>query len=187
MHNPIRERLGAIGPAGLFLLWLPWIFLSGCAADGSRPDYREATPSLAEEAPLGGEALAQRKQDLARALADMTAFHTTMASLIDRRDGPGLAVFDDFVAVYVGTHLDALLSPGWQSSHPEVMAIDASLRFVKGDVMVQMRYPRRVQEVIEEIEHRYRGRESVLVAYPVGEENTLGHALEILKNRKWEG
>jgi hypothetical protein len=171
-------RLGACGLLALAL---------GCAMDGVRPDYEEAAVAIVEEAPLGGEALAQRKQDLQRALEDMTAFHATMASLIDRRDGQGLSVFDDFVATYVGTHLDPLLRAEWQSSHPEVMATDANLRFVKGEVMVQLRYPRRVQEVIEDIERRYLGRESMLVTYPIGEENTLGHALEILKSRKWEG
>jgi hypothetical protein len=161
--------------------------MGACA--GARPAYQMTDqPELSvEEAPLGGEALAQRKQDLQRALGDMLAFHATMASLVDRRDGRGLSAFDDFVAAYMGQHLDPLLAGEWQSTHPEVMAVDANLRFTKADVLVQMRYPRRVQRVIEDIERRYQGRANMVVDYPLGEQNSIIQAIEILKNRKWEG
>ena len=117
----------------------------------------------------------------------MTAFHLTMSSLIDRRDSRGLAIFDDFVVSYLGRHLDPLLRADWQSSHPEVMATDANLRFIKADILVQMRHPRRVQDVIEEIELRFQGRNGMLIGYPIGDQSTLIDALAILKDRKWGG
>jgi hypothetical protein len=170
------RRLGAVLIASL---------LTACA--GARPEYQQSGDLTIEEAPLGGEALLQRKQDLQRAFDDMLAFQLTMSDLINRRDSRGLAAFDDFVAQYVVEHLDPLLVASWQSSHPETMAVDANLRFVKADVLVQMRYPRRVQRVIEDIELRYQGRQGMLVDYPVGEQSALGDALEILKHRKWDG
>jgi hypothetical protein len=157
------------------------------ACGGARFDYARSGDLAIEETPLGGEALLQRTTDLRRAFDDMVAFQLTMSELIDRRDSRGLAVFDDFVAQYVGQHLDPLLVSSWQSSHPETMAVDANLRFVKADVLVQMRYPRRVQDVIDDIEMRYEGRKGILVDYPIGQQTPLGDALEILKHRKWDG
>jgi hypothetical protein len=175
----LRGRAGLTVPALLACLLL--------ACGGVRPEYNEPSELAVEESPLGGEALVQRRQDLGRAYGDMVAFQATMASLIDRRDSRGLSAFDEFVATYMGRHLDPLLTSMWQSSHPELMAVDANLRFMKADVLVQMRYPRRVQRVIDDIELRYAGRESMLVAYPVGEQTTISQALEILKTRKWDG
>jgi hypothetical protein len=96
-----------------------------------------------------------------------------------------VALLDSFLDQYMGTHLDGLLRPVWQSSHPEVMALDANLRFMKAEILTQMRYTRRVQESIDDIEDRYMGRESMLVEYPVGEQRALGEALEMLRERKW--
>lgn len=159
--------------------------LVACA--GARPDFGTPMELAVEEAPLGGEALAQRRQDLNRAYGDLVAFQATMTSLIDRRDAGGLGTLDEFVAAYLGRHLDALLAPEWPSGHPEVMEVDANLRFAKAELLVLMRYPRRVQAVIDDIERRYAGRSSMLVEYPAGEQNTIEEALVILRDRKWNG
>ncbi len=157
----------------------------GCAT-GTDPNLESAIEQITEEeAPLGGEALAQRRHDLDRAWRDLLHFEATMASLVDRKDSRAVALLDGFLAKYMGKHLDGLLRPAWQSSHPEVMALDANLRFMKAEILAQMRYTRRVQEVIEDIEARYTGRESMLVEYPVGEQRALGEALQLLRDRKW--
>jgi len=156
----------------------------GCA--GPPLDEMEAD-AIVEEGPLGGEALAQRKQDLNRAYHDMVHFHTTMQSLIDRHDGRSLATFDRFLDEYMGTHLSPMLRSEWQSSHPELMARDASLRFVQAEVLAMMRYPRRVEQVKDEIERRYETQGDLLVEYPIGKQGTLGRALELLNDRKWSG
>ena len=138
-----------------------------------------------EEAPLGGEALAQRRLDLTRAWRDLLHFDETMQSLVDRKDSRSVALLDTYLSQYMGEHLDPLLRPQWQSSHPEVMALDANLRFMKAEILAEMRYTRRVQETIDDIQARFAGRESMLVEYPVGEQRSLGEALELLRNRKW--
>jgi len=164
------------------LLALP---VFGCAA-GMDPEFDEfADQSIEEEAPLGGEALAQRLIDLNRAWRDLLHFEETMESLVDRRDSRSVALLDGFLGAYMGRHLDGLLRPTWQSSHPEVMALDANLRFMKAELLAQMRYTRRVQESIDDIQTRFMGRESMLVEYPVGEQRSLGEALEMLRDRKW--
>jgi len=139
------------------------------------------------ETPLGGEALVQRKHDLERAHRDLLAFHATLVSLSDRHDSRSITLFDDFLAAWMGQYLDPLLRSEWQSRHAELAGVDASLRFAKAELLIQMRYPRRVQESIDDIERRFRGRESLLIDYPVGRQGTLGDGLQILRDRKWKG
>ncbi|MCP4905286.1 MAG: hypothetical protein GY910_09925 [bacterium] len=157
----------------------------GCAVGVDRDLAEAAANAMEEEAPLGGEALAQRRMDLDRAWRDLLHFDVTVESMVDRRDGRSVAFLDAFLDEYMGRHLDSLLRPMWQSSHPEVMALDANLRFMKAELLSQMRYTRRVQASIDDIEMRFRGRESMLVEYPVGFQRSLGEALEMLRNRKW--
>jgi hypothetical protein len=169
--------------------WLAPFLLSaqlfGCAT-GMDANYEEIAATAAEEeAPLGGEALARRRLDLARAWRDLLHFDETMRSLVDRRDSRSVAILDGYLAQYMGQHLDPLLQPRWQSTHPEVMALDANLRFMKAQILSNMRYPRRVQQTIDDIQVRFEGRENMLVEYPVGEQQSLGKALELLRDHKW--
>jgi len=157
----------------------------GCAAIPEEEDAR--VQAMAAESPLGGAALDQRKIDLGRAYRDMAHIHRTMQSLIDRRDGRALSELDRFVDRYLEVHLGPLLRAEWQSSHPELMARDASLRFLQAEVLIQMKYPRRVQLVRDEIERRYQGQHDLLIEYPIGKQGTLQQGLEILATRKWRG
>ncbi len=171
------------------LVWLAPFLLSGqlfgCAAKTDLDYQAAATIAAEEEAPLGGEALARRRLDLLRAWRDLLHFDETMQSLVDRRDSRSVAILDSFLAQYMGEHLDPLLRPRWQSSHPEVMALDANLRFMKAQILADMRYPRRVQQTIDDIQVRFEGRESMLVEYPIGEQRSLRDALELLRDHKW--
>jgi len=177
----MRRGMNFVG----LLVWLIAAQLMGCATGGN-VDFDEAMDASAEEeAPLGGEALARRRLDLVRAWRDLLHFDETMQSLVDRRDSRSVALLDGFLDQYMTEHLDPMLRPMWQSTHPEVMALDANLRFMKAQILADMRYPRRVQQSIEDIEIRFEGRESMLVEYPVGEQRALGEALEILRERKW--
>ena len=161
------------------------VVLAGCASNdapnGTEVEQQEA---LVETA-LNGEALSQRRTDLMRAWRDLVRLDVTMQALSDRNDGPSIVLLDNFIAEYMAKHLDPLLQPEWQSSHPEVMAVDANLRFMKAQLLSNMRYPRKVQESIDDIEDRFEGRESMLVEYPVGEQRSLGEALEMLRDQKW--
>lgn len=155
----------------------------GCAASMD-PELEEMS-AVEDETPLGGEALSQRQMDLDRAWRDLLHFDATMRGLVDRRDGRSVALLDQFLTQYMASHLDPLLRPGWQSTHPEVMAIDANLRFMKAQILADMRYTSLVQDSIEDIEARFAGREGMLVEYPVGEQRPLGEALDMLADQKW--
>ena len=160
----------------------------GCASDHRLPPgllHEEARED--ESTPLGGDALAHRKLEMRRAYRDLIHFHATFEGLFFRKDRNGQVMFSEFVGTYMGTHLDPMLRAEWQSQHPELMGIDANLRFVTAEVLMQMRDPAGAQETIEEIERRFRGRENMLVDYPIGEQSTLSEGLETLRDRKWRG
>lgn len=159
--------------------------LFGCAA-GMDPELAALEEAAAEnEGPLGGEALAQRHMDLDRAWRDLRHFDETMKSLVDRRDSRSVALLDGFLEQYMAEYLNPMLRPQWQSSHPELMALDANLRFMKAQILADMRYPRKVQESVNDIEDRFYGREGMLVEFPAGTQRSLGEALEVLVEQKW--
>jgi len=161
---------------------------AACASSPELPAGLLEEPSAVEEnTPLGGEALTQRKLEMKRAYKDLVHFHVTFESLHQRKDRNGLILFSEFVQTYMGSHLAPLLRNDWQSEHPEVMGLDANLRFIQADVLMQMNDPSAVQDAIDEIERRFRGRENMLVDYPIGDQSPLGQALSVLRDRKWKG
>lgn len=160
----------------------------GCASRFEIPeDFELEPPTTHQSGPLGGEALSHRRHQLERAQRDMVHFHATLEGLHHRRDRNGLVLFSGFLDAYMGLHLAQLLEGAWQSTHPELMALDANLRFAQAEVLIQMRAPRRVQQVIDQIRARYGARGSMLVEFPIGAQSTLEQGLEILGNRKWRG
>jgi len=173
--------------AGASLLLCAWLAAGCVVSNHAPPDLLPGDTAAEDSAPLGGEALTQRKHEMQRAYTDMAHFHDTLASLQFRRDKNGLVQFGEFLDTYLGTHVDPLLAGEWQSRHPELDAIDANLRFAKAELLIQLRSPRRAQAVIDEIERRFRGREQMLVDYPFGEQRPLGDGLELLRSRKWQG
>ena len=138
-----------------------------------------------ESAPLGGEALTQRKLEMKRAQRDLVHFHATLDSLNRRRDRNAQQLFRSFLGAYLGTHVEPLVSGSWQSHHPELAAMDASLRLLTAELLIQMRETSRAQREIEQVAERYQGHGDMIVGYPVGEQGTLREALETLRERKW--
>ncbi len=170
------------------ILAVAFTVVGGCAGTPDLPEDRLwGSPRQVESTPLGGEALAMMKREMARAHGDMLHFHETLAALDARGDRSGSIQFSRFVDAYMGLHLEPLLASAWQSDHPELAALDVNLRFAVADVLIQLRDPRRVQDVIEEIESRYRGRENMLVEYPIGSQSPLSEGLRLLRERKWRG
>ena len=174
--------------------WRVWLAaaacgaLFACAGATEFQDVLVLEPTAAEQStPLGGPALALRKQEMRRAHRDMLHFVTTLESLQQRKDRNGLMLFSQFLDAYMGVHLDPLLQSEWQSRHPELMALDANLRLAKAEALIQMRSPQRVQDVIEELQKRYAGREDMLVEFPIGKQGTLRDGLKRLSERKWRG
>jgi len=162
--------------------------LAACASAPEVPrDLLAEAEGVEENTPLGGEALGQRRRDLVRAQGDMVDFQVTLEGMQERKDRSGLILFSGFLDAYLGTYLDPLLRNEWQSRHPELAGVDATLRLVKAELLMHMRDTRRMQETLDEIGRRFAGRGDMLVEYPVGQQATLSKALELLRDRKWRG
>ena len=184
MERRALRRSPPLGPIAMALFAGLVGQILGCAA-GVDPEMEMQAAYAEEEIPLGGAALAQRRTDLNRAWRDLLHFDATMQSLVDRKDIENVAVLDDFLSQYMAEHLDPMLRPGWQSANPELMAIDANLRFMKARILAEMQYPKKAERAIVDIEVRFAGRESMLVEYPVGERRPLLEALVLLREHKW--
>ena len=161
---------------------------AGCASSPDPLRAFEGEETIEEQAtPLGGAALTQRRREMERAYGDLVHYRATLLNLRQRNDRNGSMLLGSFVEAYLGRHLAPLLRSEWQSRHPELMALDASLRLLEAEVRVELRDTGRVQQGLDELARRYRGRESLLVDYPVGEQTPLGAAIEALRKRKWRG
>jgi len=180
-----HDRLRALGAATA--LAIAALATACVGVDRAPADLVPGASAAEASQPLGGEALVQRKQEMRRAHADMIHFNRTLASLHHRKDKNGLVMFSNFLDAYLGVHVDPLLAGEWQSRHPELTALDANLRFAKAELLIQLRNPRRAQEVMDQIEERFQGRFDMLVDYPFGHQRPLGEGLEMLRERKWRG
>lgn len=147
--------------------------------------WEESSAKAASETQLGGQALIHRKRELIRAQKDLAFFYETLTALRQRRDHGGYLMLASFMDAYFGVHLRPMLAPRWQSSHPETMALDVSLRLAEAEMYVQMRDPARAQDTLDEISKRFRGREGMLVELPTGGQGTLGEAMDSILERKW--
>ena len=120
--------MGAKIRAGRLHGWLgtAWLLagcaaLAGCASDERIADDWVAKASAREaSAPLGGEALAQRKLELDRSYRDLGHFLNTLDGLHRRKDRSGLVMFGEFADFYATKHVIPMLEAEWQSRHPEV-------------------------------------------------------------------
>jgi len=169
------------------LLCCAGLAFAACINDGP-PEHLLPPQGAAEaSAPLAGEALVARKRDLERAYRDLTHFQETMHTLRYRKDRNGRIQFSHFLDSYLGEHLEPLLASEWQSRHPELAALDANVRFAKAELLIGLEEQGRAEDVMEEIERRFKGREDMLVAYPAGQQTPLGKALTALRERKWSG
>ena len=96
-------------------------------------------------------------------------YRDTFETLRRRRDGNGLTLFRQFAENYMDSHLQPILDADWQSDHPELLGMDANIRLVQAECYMLMSKPGKMQKVLNGIEDRYKGRETMLVDYPVGE------------------
>ena len=180
----MKQRLSTL-PVILSLLWLPACAVTPHDQLSAEIELADEVSVAEESAPLGGEALSQRKLEMRRAQRDLVHFHTTLESLNRRRDRNGQQLFRRFLDTYLGTHVEPLVSGTWQSHHPELAAMDASLRLITAELLIQMRETSRAQYEIEAVAERYQGHEDMIVSYPIGAQGTLREALQTLRERKW--
>jgi len=170
--------------AALALLALGAALAFGCVTDERlADDWMADTAASRASAPLGGEALVQRKLDLDRSYRDLVHFDATLASLQRRGDRSGVVMFSEFLDFYVAKHVLPMLEGEWQSRHPEVAVLDANVRFAVATVWVEMGSGYSARSMLDEIERRYKGRGEMLIGYPLGSQGTLAEGVANLRQK----
>jgi hypothetical protein len=159
---------------------------AGCVSDETRANaLMAATSDARATAPLGGEALLQRKLELERTFRDLEHFNTTLESLQWRDDRNGKVMFSEFVDHYLAKQVLPILEGEWQSRHPEVAVLDADVRLGVAELWFRIGATSRTDRMLEEIERRYAGRGDMVVSYPFGSQGTLHDGVARLRDRGW--
>jgi hypothetical protein len=176
-ESTMSSRIGAA-----FAIAACALVSAGCMSDERIADDWMAKASKGEaSAPLGGEALSQRKLDLDRTYRDLGHFLTTIDGLHRRNDRAGLVQFTEFADFYVAKHVIPMLEPEWQSRHPEVSTLDANARFAVAALWAKIGASYSSERMLDEIEKRYKGRGEMIVGYPIGSESTLRDAVKRMR------
>ncbi|HXZ85759.1 MAG TPA: hypothetical protein VEI82_09735 [Myxococcota bacterium] len=158
------------------------MLLPGCASKTFLPrDFGKAEKSAEENAPTGGPTLDQRRENMTRMYKDLVHFRTALRDAQQRGDRSTTNALGLFIDSYLNMHLDPLLDGEWQSRHPELWGLDADLRLAKADVLIRMHDTSRANKTLDEITARYKGRDDMLVHYPLGSESPLGKAIKLLR------
>ena len=165
-----------IGLAGALVATL------GCASNTSlTKDFGKAEKSAEESGPTGGPSLDQRRENMQRMYKDLVHFRTALRDAQERGDRSTVNSLGFFMESYMNMHLDPLLDGEWQSRHPELWGMDADLRLAKADVLIRMNDTSRASKTLDELSERYKGRDDMLVHYPLGSESQLGKAIKTLR------
>ncbi len=120
-----------------------------------------------------------------RAHRDLLHIQTTLISLDRHRYGDDVAAFEAYVRPYIRSQVDPLLSSKKSGWHPELVSLDANLLFAKGAVLAELGDGRSVDRVIQSIESRFSGLDSLLVEFPLDNPTTLKSGLNSLRERRW--
>jgi len=168
----------------LVLVPLLACLLSACStAPVLGRDETYATPVETEmTGPLTGEALAQRKIEMRRAARDLVQFGATVETMRLRRDRDR-DDFEDFVAHFLRERVDPLFAGTETNEDPELAVLDAELRLVKAELLIETTDYWNAGDVIDQVEDRYGDRQSMLVRFPVGRQSTIAESIEYLRGR----
>ncbi len=147
-----------------------------------RDTARATAPEKEMGGPLSGEALAQRKIEMRRASRDLVHFGATVETMRLRRDRDR-DDFQDFMDRFLGDRVDPLLVGTDSSDDPELAVLDAELRLVKAELLIETKDFWQAGDVIDTVEDRYGERRSMLVRFPVGKQSTIAESIEYLRER----
>ena len=154
----------------------------GCASKTYlAKDFGKAEKAAEEASPTGGSSLDQRRENMTRMYKDLGHFRTSLRDSQERGDRTTTNALGLFIGSYMEMHLDPLLDGEWQSRHAELWGLDADLRLAKADVLIRLNDKSRASKTLDEVAQRYKGREDMLVHYPMGSESSLGQALKLLR------
>ena len=157
--------------------------LGGCAS--YEPVPLEDVEMSQASTPLGGETLAEMHRELQRTRDDIARTLKTLDSMLLRDDEDGIQLLKDSFYRYMDDHVEPLLAKDWTSHHPALGGLDAGIRFVAIEVLSKLESPHRAEALIDDVKLRFRGREDLMVDYPIGHRSNVTKALELVEEQYW--
>lgn len=157
--------------------------LAGCAS--YEPVPLEDVEAVRVSKPLGGETLAEKHRTMRRTHDDIVRNLKTLDSMLRRGDKTGIQLLKTSFYAYMDEHVEPLLAKDWTSHHPELAGLDAGVRFVAIEMLAKLQSPHRAEAIIDDVKLRFRGREDLMVDYPVGRRTELAKALELVEEQYW--
>jgi hypothetical protein len=178
-EDRVRRCAALAGAAALAL---------GCATTSGSPTtgWRMRTRHEAN-APLGGEALSQRRLDLERSLPRPRTLHRD-----DRRAAPARRQerardVQRVRGFYVSKHVIRCSSPNGRAA-PEIAQRDANARLAVASLWAKLGATSSASRMLDDIERASRAAARWSVGYPIGSESTLRDAVKRLRSRSgWSG
>ena len=151
---------------------------AGCAAVA--PNSTGPT-TIAPRVYLGGEALAQKKQQMRRAHADLAHLFLVHERLDRLQKTADRRQLEAFIRPYLVRRVLPLVhTPPGDGWNAELRLLEANLLFAQATLLVAMGDGGELQEVIATLSDRFDGYESMLIEYPIGDSTTLEHGVEDL-------
>jgi hypothetical protein len=171
-------RTAAIGAA------LAALATTACstAAIMGRSETTATRPEQEIAGPLSGEALAQRKIEMRRSARDLVHFGATVETMRLRRDR-GRGDFEEFLDRYLADRVDPLFIGSESNDDPELAVLDAELRLMKAELLIETKDFWNAGDIIDSVESRYGERRSMLVRFPVGQQSTIAASISYLRER----
>jgi hypothetical protein len=157
--------------------------LGGCASYEPVP-LEDVELSQASK-PLGGETLAEKHREMERTRNDIARTLKTLDSMRLRHDEDGIQLLKGSFYRYMDDHVEPLLARDWTSHHPELGGLDAGIRFIAIEVLSKLDSPHRAEALIDDVKLRFRGREDLMIDYPVGHRSNVTKALELVEEQYW--
>lgn len=181
MPQPVTNAMGRLTLVAVLVL--------GFVACAAKPPVDPILgPKLSAEPPppLGGASLAKARDELLRAERELIHFQKTLVSLRLRSDVDGHNRFRRYVWEHLVQQVDPMLARAWPSEHLELAALDAQLRLMKVEVLLQMGHPLLCQRAINDIRRRFPDTERIVVTTPTAGDATLEEALMAVQVRRYQ-
>jgi hypothetical protein len=103
------------------------------------------------------------------------------ARQLKRRDYEQL---EAFIRPFIAGQVDPLFVAKGQGWNTDLRLLEANLLFAKAALFVVIDEKVGLTEVIKTLDDRFRGHESLLIQYPIGETQTLAHGIRDLRKAR---
>lgn len=131
---------------------------------------------------LGGEALAQKKARMRRVHADLVHLYRGYEVSTRQHKRRDQAQLEGFIRPFIDRQVDPLFAGKGEGWNSDLRLLEANLLFAKAALFLAIEEEAGLRAVIRTLSDRFGGQESLLIEYPIGDTQTLAHAMRDLRS-----